>query len=288
MSEIFTFHSDCVPIMNKLNDKSIDLIITDPPYGVNFKSKNPYDVSLWYIKNNVNLWCKEWFRLLKDSCFIALFVGHRNLNLWMNALNSAGFHFINILSTRGFNNGNNRTEYNFQFVTQFVLIYAKSVKKGNTYRPRSLNKVDFFKTSETWLNDYRNKNPKEYTYVYPNFIPSTVCYSTETIDEYHPNQKSLKLVKFLVEVMSDKKELVLDCFMGSGTTGVACKHTDRNFIGIEQNEEMFNIAKKRIENEPIESTLITRDMYNVGYDSKSYRKKIKLKSKHKYKDGKLF
>ena len=73
MSEIFTFHSDCVPIMNKLNDKSIDLIITDPPYGVNFKSNNLYDVSLWYIKNNVNLWCKEWFRLLKDSCFIALF-----------------------------------------------------------------------------------------------------------------------------------------------------------------------------------------------------------------------
>ena len=64
----------------------------------------------------------------------------------------------------------------------------------------------------------------------------------------HPTQKNLKLMESLVSIHSDRGQVILDPFMGSGTTGVACKKLDRKFIGIELDEEYFNIAKERIEN----------------------------------------
>ena len=65
----------------------------------------------------------------------------------------------------------------------------------------------------------------------------------------HPTEKPLKLFEYLVKTSSNENDTVLDCFMGSGTTGVVCKHTNRNFIGIELDENYFEIAKERIENE---------------------------------------
>ena len=59
--------------------------------------------------------------------------------------------------------------------------------------------------------------------------------------------KDLKVIKYLVETLTNEGDLVLDCFMGSGTTGVACKNLGRDFIGIELNPEYFRIAKERIE-----------------------------------------
>ena len=64
---------------------------------------------------------------------------------------------------------------------------------------------------------------------------------------YHPTQKNLKLMEELVKIHTNENDTVLDCFMGSGTTGVACVNTNRNFIGVELDENYYNIAKKRIE-----------------------------------------
>ena len=63
----------------------------------------------------------------------------------------------------------------------------------------------------------------------------------------HPNQKPIQLMSNLIEILTNENDVVLDCFMGAGTTGVACKNTNRNFIGIELDKNYFNIAKKRIE-----------------------------------------
>ena len=64
----------------------------------------------------------------------------------------------------------------------------------------------------------------------------------------HPTQKPTKLIELLIETSSKNGEIVLDPFMGSGSTGIACKNTNRNFIGIEIDENYFNIAKERINN----------------------------------------
>ena len=70
-------------------------------------------------------------------------------------------------------------------------------------------------------------------------------------DGYHPTQKPVALLEDLVKTFSNEGDTVVDLTMGSGSTGVACKNTGRNFIGIELDETYFNIAKERIENHEI-------------------------------------
>ena len=67
-------------------------------------------------------------------------------------------------------------------------------------------------------------------------------------EKVHPTQKPVALMEYLIKTYSLESDLVLDFTMGSGTTGVACKNLNRNFIGIEQNENYFNIAQERIRN----------------------------------------
>ena len=73
--------------------------------------------------------------------------------------------------------------------------------------------------------------------------------TTVQSSKLHPTMKDKKIIKHLVELLSNENDTVLDCFMGSGTTGVACKELNRNFIGIELDDKYFEIAKKRIEEE---------------------------------------
>lgn len=72
--------------------------------------------------------------------------------------------------------------------------------------------------------------------------------TTVQSSKLHPTMKDIKIIKHLVELLSNENDTVLDPFMGSGTTGVACKNLNRNFIGIELDENYFKIAKERIEN----------------------------------------
>ncbi len=78
-----------------------------------------------------------------------------------------------------------------------------------------------------------------------NFLESGICQGKERTK--HPTQKPLWIIKHFIEVSSNEKDTILDCFMGSGTTGVACVNTNRKFIGIELDENYFKIAEERIE-----------------------------------------
>lgn len=75
-------------------------------------------------------------------------------------------------------------------------------------------------------------------------------------DQLHPTQKPVELLEYLIKTYSDEGDTILDNCMGSGSTGIACKNTNRNFIGIELNEEYFNIAKERIEQHKQQLTLL--------------------------------
>ena len=85
---------------------------------------------------------------------------------------------------------------------------------------------------------------------------SVINFSTDK-DSVVPTQKPVALIEYLINTYSNKGDVVLDPTMGSGTTGVACKNTGRHFIGIEINEETFNLAKKRIENTPVVINKVT-------------------------------
>ena len=77
---------------------------------------------------------------------------------------------------------------------------------------------------------------------------SVIRFDVDAKAEYHPTQKPVALFEYLIKTYTNPGELVLDNCMGSGTTGVACQHLNRNFIGMELNEEYFKIAEKRINN----------------------------------------
>ena len=95
---------------------------------------------------------------------------------------------------------------------------------------------------------YNSKNkPTKWTFNRVNKLEKCCMNTTVQSSKLHPTMKDIKIIKHLVELLSNENDTILDCFMGSGTTGVACKELNRNFIGIELDEKYFEIAKNRIE-----------------------------------------
>lgn len=245
MNQIKLYNGDCLEILDDLiaDGVKVDAVITDPPYGVGFKN-DFYDDSYESVMAKLPEWFEQWYRILQNDSYLYLFVGVKTLHRWIDEGIKAGFNYKNIIATRSFNNGSITPKNSFGFQFQPIIVFSKG--KGKPY-----NEVDFFPTSKEWFNDKRNKNPKPFTYQYTNFIPTNITYATEkrSTVSIHPNEKSIKLLKFLIEISTNECDTVLDSFMGSGTTGIACKESNRNFIGIEIDTKYFNVASERIEND---------------------------------------
>ena len=242
-------HGDCGVILPTVPCHSIGAIVTDPPFGVGFHSnETSYDDSKDSVLPLIPGWFREWHRVLKDDSYLFLFCGIKNIENWIAEGKKAGFTFKNLIATRSFNNGAACSMKNFAFVMQPVLLFSK----GNG---RKFHEVNLFPTSKEWLEDHRNTNPKPFTYLYPNFIPTDVTYGTEVFSNgadtkrvVHPNAKNVKLIEFFIEIATDAGETVLDPFCGGGSTGVAAMFAERRFIGIEKDEKFYKSALKRIEN----------------------------------------
>ena len=230
---------DCLEVMKDISDNSIDLIVTDPPYGVGF-SKG-FDDSIGYVETNIDNWFREMYRVLKEGSHAYIYVPTIGIELFISTAIKY-FTLKNVISGRTYTS----TTYlknNFQYNNQIILFLHKG--KG-----RNFNNYDFIKTSQSWLKDKRNKNPKPYTYSYPAFLPDLAFANTKGNGrtDRHPAEKNIELIKFFIGISSDEGDVVLDMFMGGGSTGVAAVRNLRRFIGIELNEDYFNIAKKRLEN----------------------------------------
>lgn len=234
-------NGDCYEAMKLFADKSVSCVITDVPYGVDFKN-DFYDDTEETVFKNSPFWFQEWFRILEDNAYLFVFAGVKTIHKWIEDGLSAGFLFKNIIATRSFNNGAITPKNNFGFQFQPILLFSK----GNG---RQFNNVDFIPTSEEWFRDKRNKNPKPYTYSYPNWIKTEWAYASakRAGNSLHPNEKNVDLIEFFIKIATNENDIVLDSFMGSGTTGVACKNTRRKFIGIELDKGYFELSCKRIE-----------------------------------------
>ena len=238
------YRDECENVFWMYDAESVDCIVTDPPYGVSY-AQDFYDDKTDSVLEKIPAWFGEWHRILKEDSYLFLFVGVKNIEHWIAEGKRAGFDFRNIIATRAFNNGS-KLKRNFAFVMQPVLVFCKG-------RGRDFNEVNFFPTSEAWLKDARNEEKSPFTYQYPNFVLPSVSFGTETFsgsehkELVHPNAKSEPLCRFFVEIATQRGETVMDCFMGSGTVGVACMNCERRFIGIERDEAYFDMAKRRIE-----------------------------------------
>ena len=234
------YNMDCLEGMKKLSDNSIDLIITDPPYGVEF-SKG-FNDSKETVSNNIDLWLKEMYRVLKPTCHCYIYIPTKEAAMWLTNIEK-NFDIYNILSTRTYTK-NTYIKNNFQFNSQLIVYCSKGVAK-------KFNDVDFIRTSESWLKDKRNKNPKEFIYLYPAFI--TECYSSKWCGKNtgyrHPCAKSVKLIEFFIKLSSNEGDIVLDPFAGGGSVVVAAENTNRNYIAYELNKEYYDYILSRIKKE---------------------------------------
>ena len=235
---------DCLKIMAELIKQGIkvDAIITDPPYGTTtckWDNVIPFD-EMWEQLN----------RIIKPNGAIVLF-GSEPFSSALRMSNIKNYKYDWIwdkVSVVGFANAKKMPLYNIEKISVFY-------KKLPTYNPQDLIKIEAkeklngkthkVKTEkgESAINGGRFKD--SYTQEYTNYPKQILTFAREK--GFHPTQKPLKLMEYLIKTYTNENELVLDFTMGSGTTGVACKNLNRNFIGIELDENYFNIAKDRIE-----------------------------------------
>jgi len=246
------FNGDCLEMMDKLiaDGVVVDAIITDPPYNTtscHWDKLIPFD-AMWERLN----------KLIKPNGAIVLFGSEpfssalRMSNIknykydWVwNKDKSTNFMQIKKQPARVVENILifNSIKYN----PQMVMADEKN-KRPRKYKIENCQKVK--NHSETYGSQkrYTSKGHNE-NLRYPKNIINIKSTEREcnNIHRVHPTQKPVALMEYLIKTYTNENELVLDFTMGSGSTGVACKNTNRNFIGIELDEEYFKIAQERVE-----------------------------------------
>ena len=196
---------DCLEIMKNIHDKTIDLIVTDPPFGL--KNEEPIEYVIERLKE-----CK---RIAKR---LIILMDYRNF--W-------------------------KVDEIFHELKIGELVWEYGWVSGGRTRAKS----GFFPTHNT-IGLYGNK--ESFCFIEGSIIKRQPGFSSPRQCSYskktgHPYEKPVKLIEYLIEHSSEENETILDPFMGSGSTGVACINTNRNFIGIELDKQYFKIAKGRIE-----------------------------------------
>ena len=214
---------DCLERMKEIQEGSVDLCVSDIPYkltgggkGDGINSKRPKGI----LSDNSQLmevpkfedWLPELYRVMKEGSHIYLMCNFKNLHNLMTKTIQVGFKHVNLLVWEK----NNCTPSQFYMKN---CEYTLLLRKGKS---KYINNIGSSKTVHKFDNIIGNK--------------------------VHPTEKPLDLMEFYIENSSGVGDLVLDMFMGSGSTGVACMNTNRKFTGIELDEGYFNIAKERIEN----------------------------------------
>ena len=233
------YNEDCLEGMKKINDKSIDMVTTDPPYGIKLKSS--WSDKFACIENDDNLdWCENLFyelnRVTKDNSHLYCFTGLDCLPQFI--LNIQKYWKVQNLLTipRTQKGGAGSKTQSFSYQNEFVIFATKGNKK--------FNETKILKPSECYLKDKR-KHPKEYLYRLPDYWYWLKA-SEFNLSRLHPTQKTISCVQTMIELSSNVGDIILDPFMGSGTTGRACINTQRNFIGFETDTTYCGLANKRI------------------------------------------
>ena len=234
---------DCLELMKDIPDKSIDMILCDLPYGT---TACKWDIVISFDK----LW-EQYNRIIKDNGCVALF-GSEPFASYLRMSNIKNYRYDWIwIKERGmgFNYAHNQP----MRMNENILIFYKKLPKyeckGELLEKPYTHTLPIHISpsqpiSYSNLNEDGTRQYKTYTHamkknvLYFNKVPNKQC--------VHPTQKPVDLLEYLIKTYTNENDRVLDNCMGSGSTGVACVNTNRNFIGIELDEKYFNIAKERI------------------------------------------
>ena len=269
MLNVDLFHGDCLVEMRSIEEHSIDLILCDLPYGTTDRkgSESKKNAGSRLLKWDTvipldELWL-EYKRVLKPRGAVVL-TADQPFTSKLILSNVEWFKYEWIWKkkkTTGFLLANYRPMKQTEDVVVFSPAGAAAASRNGrnmTYNPQGLIEKKVKKKNNPKRLGKFLHNPKfmgennkllhetEYEQKYTNY-PSEIIEFGLDKNVIHPTQKPVDLMEYLIKTYSNENETVLDNCMGSGTTGVACVNTNRNFIGIERDEEYFNLAKSRID-----------------------------------------
>lgn len=232
---------DCFELMKGIPDGSIDLVLTDPPYGTTYNK--------WDVKIDLDTMMKEFLRVTKKNAAILVFTQQPFTTDVINACRKY-FRYEWILEkakATGFLNAHKMPMKAHENMTVFykalptynpIKTSGKPFKAENYGKQKAYNyRLEHAGAEKIRYENKGTRNPRDVV---------RGMWNNAFQKKYNPTQKPVKLCEYFIETYSNNGDTVLDPFMGSGTTGVACKRLGRKFIGMEKEEEYFNIAKERI------------------------------------------
>lgn len=221
MSDIKLYQGDCLEIMKNIEDGSVDLVVTDPPYEIATTGAGIYkQADKQYVKELNSM--KDGFseEVLDELCRVM-----KKINIYFFCSQKQIIPLLDYFVKKKKCNWNILSWHKTNPIPACGNKYLTDTEFILFFREKGVKVYGSFDTKRTWYATPLNQSDKK---------------------KYrHPTVKPLSILENLVVNSSQEGEVVLDCFMGSGSTGVACKNLNRNFIGIELDEHYFNIAKER-------------------------------------------
>jgi len=247
------YNMDCIKGLKKIKDESVDLVIVDPPYNVSkendqrdrTKMNSPimrrkkainYDFGEWDNMERQEFldftkeWLKECCRVLKKDGTIISFYNKEDISYLGWTAKEYGVRTRTIVSWHKTNPVPSFRKVNYLSSCEFIWIGSKGAYK--TFN---------FKMQKEMHNFYETGNSSGYG------------------ESSHPTEKPLELIEHFIEIHTNKDDIVLDCFMGSGTTAVSCQRLKRNYIGFEISKEYCDIAKERL-------NYVTNSQYSIDIE----------------------
>ena len=229
-------HGDCLSKFSLIPADSIDLILTDPPYNLGIFMKN----------RETNLGA------LRENHFVASDWDNLSQGKWEESMHGFFRESARVLKNRG-------SIIVFMSIIKVETVISIAEKYGFYYKttgiwhkknpmPRNMN-LHFINSTESWLyfvhgaktGTFNNDGKAVHDYI----ETSTIGLAEKKYGK-HPTQKPEKLMDFFVQLLSNEGDLILDPFMGSGSTGVSALKNNRRFCGIELNDKYFELAEKRV------------------------------------------
>lgn len=239
MKDVKLYNGDCLEVMDNLIKEGVkvDCILTDPPYGTTnckWDSVIPFD-KMWERLN----------KLIKPNGAIVLFGSEPfSSNLRISNIKNYKYDWKWIKT---------KPSGHLNAKKQPMRIYEDAIvfyKKQCVYNPQGLIYGEFNNNRKGRENEKYDKvfNKEKHFGIsraknYPNNL---LNYHNPNNNLFHPTQKPVDLLEYLIKTYTNENEIVLDFTMGSGSTGIACVNTGRKFIGIELDENYFNVAENRI------------------------------------------
>lgn len=243
MNDFQFIQGDCLVELKNIPDKSIDMVLADPPYGMiyRFEWDNVIDLP--------KLWV-ELERILKPNGVVVL-TGQQPFtsNLVQSKLDWFRCEWI---WDKQIPKGMHVAKQQPMRRHENILVFSKE-KKYNYYpiktpREKAVTSYNIIKNNKGGIGPYIDNDSKKFTYTDKNPVSIITGFfeANKGTKRYHPTQKPVSLMEYLIKTYSKEEETVLDFCYGSCSTGVACRNTNRNFIGIELDETYYEMGKERV------------------------------------------